>query len=36
MNKLSVEVTNPKTKKEWEETINKINKYLAFKYTKKD
>ena len=34
--KLKVEITNPKTKEEWEETIDRINKFLEFKYTKKD
>ena len=36
MNKISVEVTNPKSKEEWEETIRRINEFLFYKYTKKD
>lgn len=34
--KLTIEVVNPKTKEEWESTINKINEFLKIKYTKKD
>ena len=34
--KLKVEVTNPKTKEEWEDTINRINEFLKIKYKKKD
>ena len=34
--KIKVEVANPKTKEEWEQTINRINEFLFYKYTKKD
>ncbi len=34
--KLKVEVVNPKTKEEWDETIQRINEFLKIKYTKKD
>lgn len=33
--KLKVEVVNPKSDKEWEKTIDRINKFLELKYTKK-
>lgn len=33
---IKVEVVNPKSNKEWEEIIDKINKFLELKYTKKD
>lgn len=33
---LKVIVTNPKTKEEAKEMIERINEFLAFKYTKKD
>ena len=33
---LKVIVTNPKTKEEAKETIERINEFLAFKYQKKD
>ena len=33
---LKVEVVNPKSDKEWKETINRINEFLKLKYTKKD
>ena len=33
---LKVIVTNPKTKEEAKKAIERINEFLAFKYTKKD
>lgn len=33
---LKVEIVNPKTKEEWDETIQRINEFLFYKYTKKD